>query len=749
MVPHGMIRQDHTCSSRMSQDVSQLPPYTLHSRPMAAECSPGLAPGSFLRYCPAASDCAATANPPRQTPFFVSSSRGILRAKVAVLYWGFIWRALTMPQAADHDIAGTSSVRHVLWPVAVGLLLYCCALTVSVGDFGFEGDDWWVFSWPFWTGFPGSLRAFARDCLRPVEGVYWICLFEVFGFDRVVFHVCSLLLSVTGCVLMGLSLSTAFPDRRAFAALAALFAFFLPTVSSLTYVLATDNSRLSLLLFWASALAFQRWALHGTSVRQPGDNQNGSGAPRQSLPSWAGLAVPVGWYVLSFLTYEAASLLLFAVPLLVLPVWQRAQRGLDAGERGLRGFLIRLVFGIVVAFSIPVAIRFLLLGGGAVGHRQLFPSWDLLWSYPALLPFYMLAPFSEIPSRPGPWMAGAAVTLWVGAILFLAWKNQPGESPDDSCRGFRLYAPAIGMAILFLGMLPYQMAGYGAITPKVAETALIKWGYMPDGYPAWFNFNWSSRIYSAGSFGVAILLAWVVTFFRRGWPRTAVSAVVALNLGASAAFHVDLGNDWKQAGHMRNELVASLVNRVPGVEPDTGFVFLDLECSWGRAAVFRGWNGLRELICMIYGQRGLGAWYLYPHSLVPPNHLFPQAVVSPDGFATRGMRSPHPAPLKSLLVLKRNGSNLVPVNAIVEGDGTVPTGICWKGTHALTSHMERVRGWCDVPPPGCQSARDLCNSGLLESLELVRVKPRVDMHNRWMESALERASSNAKGDALR
>ncbi len=46
--------------------------------------------------------------------------------------------------------------------LAVGLCLYCLALTIMSGNIGFEGDDWWVFSWPYWHSFPESVWCFAR-----------------------------------------------------------------------------------------------------------------------------------------------------------------------------------------------------------------------------------------------------------------------------------------------------------------------------------------------------------------------------------------------------------------------------------------------------------------------------------------------------------------------------------------------------------------------------------------------------------
>ena len=151
-----------------------------------------------------------------------------------------------------------------LWIVALGLIIYSVTITWLTGDIGFEGDDWWVFSVPFWHSFPDSIWVYAREFLRPVEGVYWIGMFEVFGFNRIAFHFFSLLLLSAGSILMGCSLFKTFPENRAFITLTVLFSFFLPMVCSLTYIVFTDNNRLCSVFFWASVLLYQRWVSKGS-----------------------------------------------------------------------------------------------------------------------------------------------------------------------------------------------------------------------------------------------------------------------------------------------------------------------------------------------------------------------------------------------------------------------------------------------------------------------------------------------------
>jgi hypothetical protein len=633
--------------------------------------------------------------------------------------------------------------RNIVAFAAVSLCAYCAALVAVSGDLGFEGDDWWVFSWPYWNPFPMSLWYFARDCLRPIEGVYWISLFEIFGFNRVAFHIASLLLAVGGCTLMAMCLATAFPGRTTLAVSALMFAFFLPTVSSLTYVLATDNSRLSLLFFWACVLAFQRWAA--------------------GRAAWSGLLGPWFLYALAFCTYEAPSFLIFSVPFFVLPVWHRRRVTLSFSS-----FVLRLAVGILGSFASVIAIRFLVLQGGAVSQKSLLPSWDLLWAYPALLPFYLVAPFVEAASEPVSVVAGVIVALIAGSLLILSFRgeqvslpathtvsrcptlsrpsNEDPEFQDSSPaedglplssgthasfydRGW--YILGLGLCVLLLGFLPYQFAGYGAGIPALAETALMKWHVIPDGFHHWFNFNWSSRIYSAASYGLAILLAWAISCWTSRRAKVVAGLVAAVCIGFMASFHAGLSKDWQAAADVRNQLIASLVSQVPDVTPGTNFLFIDLESSWGRAPVFRGWNGLRELVRMVYSRNDLGAWYLFPYQWKPPNRLFHQAVVTPEGFASRAMKTKQPAAHDSLLVFRRSGSRLNLVDRISDGDYVVPTGIRWDGIDSLRSNPSRIRGWYDVTDHTQKPTRNAWQSGFIDTIGISRISLSGTTRHSW------------------
>ena len=603
---------------------------------------------------------------------------------------------------------GQKESTHPLWFVAAGLFLYCLSVTVITGNIGFEGDDWWIFSWPYWHQFPSSLWVYARESLRPMEGVYWISLYELFGFNKPVFHLFSQLLLAAAALLMGVCLDRVFPGKRAFVALAVLFSFFLPTVSCLTYVVTTDNSRLSLLLFWASCLAFQRWAGRSSS--------------------WRGLTLPIIIYVLAFLTYEAPTLLIFVVPLLVWPIHCRNRDRIPDGR-----FVVRFGVGLLGTFGLVLMIRFMVLSGGAVGHSHVLPPLELLWAYMALLPFYLSAPFTSVSLDRWPWLLSVMIMLWAGIAVF-----RHGASASSSRSANRaevgwggLSALVLGIAILVLGMLPYQLAGYGSVPPKLVDSVLVKWGLLPHGDATWFNFNWSSRIYSSSSFGLAILLAAFATMWKTRALRLAGQVIAVAALGFMALFHSGLSTDWKEAAEIRNGLTRSLVSQAPEVEPHTNFVFLNLDSRHKRAVVFRGWMGLKALTRMLYSDPTLGAWYLYPYAWTWPNKIYHQGVASSRGFLSRGMKADSPAAYDTLLVFNRVGDKLVLMDRIAPEDGLTPTGLVWKDTEALRSNPERIVAWGDVSRDPRRMAHNSWTNGLISTLRLSRATLAASVINRW------------------
>jgi len=455
-----------------------------------------------------------------------------------------------------------------------------------------------------------------------------------------------------------------------------------------------------MLLFWASVIAFQRWA-------------------RKSSP-WLGLAVPLSLYVGSFLTYEAPSFLIMVAPMLVWPVHRRScDRPSD------RAFLIKLCTGIVTGFAVALACRLAILKGGAVGQSHLIPPFELLWSYLALLPFYLLAPFTSMAADAWALLVGFLVALGTAGLLFFVTRTRPTEEMAQEVRfepGSKWYLAALGIGILLLGMAPYQLAGYGCFSPRLVDTLLAKCGLLPHADLSWFNFTWSSRIYCSGSFGVAILLAMGLVGWRKPLANVVGKTVALVMVGLLAIFHTGLSQDWREAAEIQNNLVRSLIAQVPAVKSGANFLFLDINCSHKRAEVIRRWNCWSELVRMLYADQTLNAWYIYPYAYNSPNHVAQQALATPAGFLSRGQRQGKTAAPESLLIFKRSGRELVLLDKITARDGSVPTGIEWRGVTRLASNFEQIEVCRTMTQPSARLAHDPWTSGLISTLQLRRLK---------------------------
>ncbi len=621
---------------------------------------------------------------------------------------------------------------EILCKVALLLLFSCLTLALLVGDIGFQGDDWWVFSFPFWNSFPDSVYEYAKESKRPVEGLYWISMFQIFRFSRVPYNFFSLILLAGSSLALGACLLRAFPNRRDTAVLSVFFGFLLPPVSNLTFMIHTDNSRISNLLFWTSVFSFQRWA--------------------SKSRSWGGLFLPCVFYLLAVFTYENTTLLIFAVPAFVWPILSRL------GERDRPGTapIVRLGVAIGVVFAVFVAMRFLVFSGGAVGHGSLLPSYDLVTSYASVLAKYLWAPFSNIPSDGWAVGWGFSVAVAVAVLLLLSSRVEgaallvpplkkeastaihkcphPNPLPEGEwasgfdalkniklitnrctkgisrlekspltplCKrgelsGFRrlgsewalmlrqwiegafassflslhqgLYVAFLGVAVLVLGTVPYLLAGYGAS----------------------FGFTSQSRIYSSAAFGVAIILGATLGASWRSRTLRLVTRWVAIVLMAfMAVFFADLGTGWKEAATKRDDLCASLVKQVPDVKPGTTFLFLDLQ--WyvsNRAVVFQGVDGLPEFVRILYGRNDLYAYFLYPLSEGMIDSDARTASVSPQGLIARGSAIRGPIPLDSLLIFRRRGSKLVLLDSIAEAQNEVA--MHWNRVSVIKSNRDLI-----------------------------------------------------------
>ncbi|NJL93686.1 MAG: hypothetical protein HC915_08115 [Anaerolineae bacterium] len=195
--------------------------------------------------------------------------------------------------------------RAGVWALLLGggLVGYSVALTALAGDIGFWGDDWWILGYGYRLDWLRGVYHYTFNERRPTEGAYAILIFELLGANRVAYFLLSQLWNAAASLLLGLVIWRAFPARPRWAAASALFAFWMPMTAETTYAMHMDNGRIQMVLFWATVLLFQVWAVRWRT--------------------WIGLVLPLGFYYTATQAYESAPLLIALVPFFVLPVWLR------------------------------------------------------------------------------------------------------------------------------------------------------------------------------------------------------------------------------------------------------------------------------------------------------------------------------------------------------------------------------------------------------------------------------------------
>ena len=88
------------------------------------------------------------------------------------------------------------------------------------------------------------------------------------------------------------------------------------------------------------------------------------------------------------------------------------------------GLSIRLFVGVLAAFGAAVAIRFLFLNGGAVGQSYSCHPSRLMWSYLALLPFHLLAPFTSMSADRWALLGGILAALGAASLLLFSGRDR-------------------------------------------------------------------------------------------------------------------------------------------------------------------------------------------------------------------------------------------------------------------------------------------------------------------------------------
>lgn len=527
-----------------------------------------------------------------------------------------------------------------------GLFLFVVFFLLLVGDIGFQGDDWWIFGIPYWNSFPGSLWIYAQESSRPIEGLYWISMYELFGLNKPAFLAGSISLLAVSCVLMSKSLYNAFPGYGSWAITSGLLAFVISPLANLTFMLHTDNSRISSLFFWTSCLLFQSWA----------KNPN-----RLVTLLW-----PIIFYCLSALTYENCVLLIFSIPFLTYPVFKSQKADCSSSI-----FLMRLAVAIMVCFGFFLTIRFMVFEGGAVGHSSLFPSAGLICSYVVTLFQYLVYPLKNVDANVGnlTWALGFVSFVFLVLVKYNRGISKAYPSSNEfSFKRDLAYMSLCSISVMCLGVAPYLIAGYS-----------------PD-----LGFTSQSRIFSSAGFGAAALISILATMSDL---KKSVGRVIGFFLLTfvflSALSQISLREDWIQAKEYRDNVTSKLLTEVPEVKKGSNFLFLDLQWYLGdKAVVFQGVDGIKEWIRILYKNPQVNAFFLYSAESSGDNDREKPAVITPKGLKVRGSALEGLLPLNSLILMERKGDSLELLSSVKDADNKILA--LWNDIESIETNHELI-----------------------------------------------------------
>ncbi len=167
----------------------------------------------------------------------------------------------------DTDLRSLSIIwlQHAWIGVAV---TFAISLFLWVGgylaDF-YSAEDFLLFNFAETHSFMDAIKAFFLEHGRFLEGVWWIGLYKVTGYEPAIQHFISLLLNIAVASLASFVLYRSSKSfQNAFFASGFLMAVFLnPFTVRWGLILSGDNSRISIMLFFGSIVFFQNWLLSG------------------------------------------------------------------------------------------------------------------------------------------------------------------------------------------------------------------------------------------------------------------------------------------------------------------------------------------------------------------------------------------------------------------------------------------------------------------------------------------------------
>lgn len=440
------------------------------------------------------------------------------------------------------------------------LIVYSFWLVNYAGFLGFVGDGWQIIGLSWNKTFAQALASITND-FRPVEAIFWIFEFKMLGLNSQWSHFVSLFLLCIGSYFFGLFIYRFVTHDKWIVCTAVLVSFFYPATMRLTFILATDNSRLSAIFFWLAMLVSGSVWL---------------GASKPGFRQLLCLLVSGVLFLFSFLTYENFIFVLFLLPIITLfSVTDHLQ---------VKNFLKCTGFCLFI-FILFLIIRSQLLGGGAVKATSMSSLLHYLAGVTELLTYNTAIAFRNMTH------VKYLESFYVGLlILLLSFILFCRLSDLKANRRSLLASWAIAVAGVLLSVLPYVLAGYrGSLAPLS-----------------------NGRIFSSFSYALAISIVYLLKPLSRHKGFSIVKGMMVLLIIGWVADHVSRIDDWQQAARLQGRLYRSLVKQIPEVGKDTSLLLIDFQQYLDeKAVVYEGVRGSLLIPGVIYGDYTIKGYLAY------------------------------------------------------------------------------------------------------------------------------------------
>jgi hypothetical protein len=474
-------------------------------------------------------------------------------------------------------------------PTACSVVLFIlAALYLNWFPKFFYGGDFYLFHHAEIYRPDEAIFQFFLENGRFFEGLYWIYLYKLIGYQPVVAHIFSLLLNFLGASLALIVLTKAMPKSAQTRPILLAFAtsiFFFPHVMQWAHALPGDNSRISVIMFFTSVLFLQIWA------------------QRQFRLPW--LLISLVTFAAACFTYENIVLLFPAGILLSLPLISK-----EKVSKARIGQLVLL--GISSLFFVLLPFRvYEYVGSFMQGFSHPVVASPVMEEMPSRLleaPFFVGNFFLNIESdlvtinKAG----GRVLLLCLTAILILVGyrlarnASLPRLSPDDmSIQKDFVFIFLAGLWIVFMGLLPFAI-GRPNLLPGV-------------------------KFFSASVYGMSLIFTLGLVLYAKSPIRYLFAAgwILVVSLGILEFGYISRLYAQVEFSPKNDQL--SIATIAPNVKEGTSFIFVDNQLG------DRAWDGCALALRMLYDKAGIRCLFL---STFDENYT---GVRSEDGlFSTEG-----------------------------------------------------------------------------------------------------------------